>query len=674
MIYFLTGLLLAVYFELLGQSFLSLAGKERKGFSFGTGFILMLAVAYLSTSLLTAMNCSFYLILVIYTILFLLSGVLILRQRKSLAISFSWPELALLLAVIAVLMYYSLNTGFGDLDGFDSTFYLNMVTNNIGLSKLNSRSVYYGDNAFSIQLQYTFQSYYYLASVLIFYVEKFCSLLHISFYRTPCFVWPNQILFFALLASLISKAIRRSREKNYALIALGLILTVFYFGRFYFNSVFGFYGNSLRTLLFGYACCHMLDYQISKDRKDKLLFYLTIPAICACSSSGVFACFFLFFALYFLWIGREKDLLKEYAAVLLFPAVNLIAVLRNSVLLGFAAGVVFAGVLWVINELMKKIGKDKRNRLVMLAVCALTMLVMSYMTDGKIFHYEAFALNNSQQYDMTINYFYYPGEAVPGIKAYKFTILAILAVSILFVRNDMTNVDLVLIAVFFNPFCCAFLNKINPVFYRSYDIIINPFTIVFFINCCGNLISIKYAKELIAILLSLYLLYLGGITKPIYYHKSFAVKDDYNQVYRMRQDEFDALAALSAEISYHQDIVPKIITPNKLTQSMLRTGEFLYGRENKRNENWTEAENELFNIFYPVEFYGDPKQPAADYDHMCEYLQEADIRYIVQDKEVVYYDSEKDVWYSLTYLIDRCGTYPFYDSDRYSVYRFDWEK
>ena len=59
---------------------------------------------------------------------------------------------------------------------------------------------------------------------------------------------------------------------------------------------------------------------------------------------------------------------------------------------------------------------------------------------------------------------------------------------------------------------------------------------------------------------------------------------------------------------------------------------------------------------------------------MCEYLQEADIRYIVQDKEVVYYDSEKDVWYSLTYLIDRCGTYPFYDSDRYSVYRFDWEK
>ena len=674
MIYFLTGLLMVVYLELLGQSFLSLIGKERKGFSFGAGFVLVLAVAYLSTSLLTAMNCSFYLILAVYTALLLLGTALIIRQRKSLAVNFSLTELLLLFAVVIVLMFYSLNTGFGDLDGFDSTFYLNMVTNNIGLANMNSRNVYYGDQSFSIQLQYTFQSYYYLASVLIFYLEKICSVLHVPFYRTPCFVWPNQILFFALLASQITDAVRRSKEKNYALIALDLVLIVFYFGRFYFNNVFGFYGNSLRTLLFGYACCCMLDHQLSRDRKDRFLFYLTILAICACSSSGVFSCFFLLFALYFLWTDRVEDLLKEYAAVLLFPAANLIAVLRNSVFTGLAAGIVFAAVLWLLNGQMKKVMRDKRNRYVVLGLCALAMLVLSYMTDGKIFHYEAFVLNNSQQYDMTINYFYYPSEAVPGIRAYKFAIITMLTVAVLFVRNDMTNVDLILIALFFNPFCCAFLNKINPVFYRSYDIIINPFTIVFFVNCCGNLIPVKYAKEAIAILLSLYLLSLGNIAKPIYYHKSFVTKDGYNPVYRMQQDEFDALAALSAEISYHQDSSPMIITSNKLTQSMLRTGEFLYGRENKRNENWIKAENELFNIFYPVEFYGDPKQPEADYSHMCEYLQEADIRYIVQDKEVVYYDSEKDVWYSLTYLIDRCGTYPFYDSDRYSVYRFDWEK
>ncbi len=108
---------------------------------------------------------------------------------------------------------------------------------------------------------------------------------------------------------------------------------------------------------------------------------------------------------------------------------------------------------------------------------------------------------------------------------------------------------------------------------------------------------------------------------------------------------------------------------------MLRSGVFIYGRENKPNPSWGKAENELFNIFYPVEqYYQSSDRPEADFDHICEYLKDADIRYVVQDKLINFYDEEQKVWYSMTYLVDRCGEYAFYENERYSIYRFDWEK
>ncbi len=671
MIYYLTGLLLVVYLELLGQSFLSAIKKERDGFSFGTGFILVLTVAYVLTSILTAINCSFYLVMTVYTALFLLSLWLIVKERRNLKIRFHPLEAAFLLAAVVVLMWYSLRTSFGDLDGFDSTFYLNMVTNNIGLSKLNSRSVYYGNNAFSIQLQYTFQSYFYLASTLVFYVEKICALFHLPFYRMPCFVWPNQILFFSLTAALLTNAIRRSGNRNIGLIVLGIVLTVFYFGRFYFNNVFGFYGNSLRTLVFGEACCYLLDYQISKQKADKYLFYASLQAACACSSSSVFMCFFFLFALYFLWAKKEDSLLKEYSVVLLLPSIDLISVLRESITQGILGGIVLSLIIFLLNRPMLYLGRKKYARPAMLAVCVLAMIVLSYMVDGQLYHHDAFVYNNSQMYDMTINYFRYPPEAVKGIKYYKLVVLAILLLAMVFLRNDLTNVDLILVIVFFNPFCCAFLNKINPVFYRAYDIIINPFTLVFLLNALGNLIPVKYVTECGTLLLAANMLYFCGITEPIYYHASFKPQENFNGLYRMTQEELEVIDALSYEINYRGDTDPKIITANKLTQSMLKDGEFYFGRENKRNWTWSDAENELFNIFYPVEPYNDTERPDADFDHVCEYLKDADVRYVVQDKEVVFFDDEQNVWYSLTYLIDRCGVYPYYENDRYTAYRFE---
>ena len=60
-----------------------------------------------------------------------------------------------------------------------------------------------------------------------------------------------------------------------------------------------------------------------------------------------------------------------------------------------------------------------------------------------------------------------------------------------------------------------------------------------------------------------------------------------------------------------------------------------------------------------------------DYGHMCEYINEAEVDFIVQDKSIEYYDEKEDIYYSLTYKIDECGTYPIYENDDYALYMFE---
>ncbi len=675
MIYFLISALLIVYLEFLGQSLYSLIGKKRAGFSFGAGFILVLASSYITTALLTAFDCSFYIVLIIYSLLFVLSLGLMFKERKNLSIRFGLFDCIAAVIIMAILLAYSVNTTLGDLDGFDTTFYLNMITNNVGIDKLNSRNVFFGDTSYYFEMfYYSFQSYHYLASIMLYYAEKACGLFGIPFYRLPGFVWPNQILFFALTASLFVDGVKKAREKNAGLIFLGFVLIVFYFGRLYFNSVFGFYGNSMRTLIIGQACSYVIDYERSKEKYDRYLVYMALLAACAVSSSGVFLMFFFLFALYFLWIGEEKNLVKEYAPILLLPSINLFTIVLISRYKGIVFGVALALLIWLFSKPLYYLGKDRSRRLAIIALMIILMAALSYLTDGKLYHYSAFVENNSQRYDMTLNYFYFSQEAVEGITYYKYIVLIIVLLSVAMIRNSLTDVDLILIAVFFNPVCCAFLNKVDPVFYRAYDILVNPFTLVWLLNELSVLAPVKYAKAFGTTLLALYLLYFGSVEKPIYYHKSFRPSDDYNMVYKMTQSELEVIDAVKNEIDYNGDENPEIITHNKLTQSMLKEGRFIYGRENIRNNAWSKAEKELYAIFYPVIYFGDPEQPKADYDNMCQYLQEADIRYVVQDRQIEYYDKEQNIWYSMTYVVDKCGEYPVFENDRYVVYRFDWEK
>lgn len=670
--YFILPLFLLVYFELLGKSVLSIfKNKKSYSFAFPIGYAFTLAVCYLFTSILTATNCSFYLLLGIFILFFIASLFFIFKKREHFKNNYNIYDLVLLVLISAVLLFFSFKTSLGDLDGFDSTFYLNYVSGNIGLNELNSKSVYFGTYGHTISTLYSFQSFYYFASAVLFIFGKLLAVFKIEFYYAAGFIWCFQLLFYFVFASLCVETLEKFFPKKYIIHISILMLMVFGYGKIYYNSVFGFYGNSLRTLFVSYAIYHLISY-LNED--DKISFFISsifLLASCAASSTSTFSFLFIFFALFFIDIDKNDNLFKEYSIIILMPLIDLLSVLSKKVNLAIVISLIIVFVLWFLNDSLVSILRKYKLKWAILFLSILIMFTLSYLVTGNIFDFNAFLNNNSEIYDMTLNYFrLYNGYAI--VKLYKIVSVVALAIYLLVGRKEKyAQIIIVLILVFFNPFCCSFLNKVNVVYYRAYELILNPFTVIYFTYTIYKKINNELFYYLSSFILIIAISMSTDFVTPLYWHYSFIPSDNYNQLYKMANDEFDVIKKLDEEIQYYGIDSPKIITPNILTQSYLPNGYYIFGREKMKNENWTDSEKQLYKIFYPVLYWGDPAQPQnPDYDHMCEYIEDAGIDFIVQDKKVEYYDEEQNIWYPLSYKIDECGNYAFYENDSYAIYKY----
>ena len=91
------------------------------------------------------------------------------------------------------------------------------------------------------------------------------------------------------------------------------------------------------------------------------------------------------------------------------------------------------------------------------------------------------------------------------------------------------------------------------------------------------------------------------------------------------------------------------------------------------NSKWTEAEKQVYAIFYPPNYLGEGcKDVDPDYDNVAKYIKEAGIDYIVMDKKLEYYNKNTDSWKYLIYTIAECGYgYSIYSNDSYELFCFN---
>lgn len=663
-IYLLAPLLLTIFFELIGRTIADKFNGIDLLFYFPLGFFACLCLTY-PLLFITINDLSFYLFLIIVLLLGALALFFIIKNIRVIKKKVSWQSLLFLLAIALFLTYYSVNTTLGDLNGFDSSLYLNFVTNNIANPKFNSKDIFFNGPTEVSLTYYSGQVYYYLAGVVVYIFGKLATLLRIEYYYATTFIWAFQILFNLTFAALLLEGFKSVKEKYSAV--LPFVLICIFFGRVYFNNVYGFFGNSWLTLAISYGSLFLYRYFKTQEDKYRYLFYLHLLAGCSLSSSGIYILIFALFAFFF-FNYQQKGLFREYAWVALLPLINALNMERLPAILVYCLPLTISLLFYFVGQPVVEFMNKHKLIMPFLFLCFLLTFVASRFYSSGLWDFSGLLNNLSQRYDMTINYFYLE-EGKHLINSYKLFVLVVFGlVCCLEYKNPYIRFCLILIVVFFNPFCCNVLNHFINVYYRAYVLMINPFSLFIYYDLLANRFKIKY----LSIVLVIVVLLMGGLNKPIYYHFSHMPKQDYDMVYKMNKSEMEVIRELKGLFEYYDEDNPYIITGNLLTQSMLPQGRYLYGRAYYVSKNWSEAEKALYGIFYTPQFLGDYLVEDPDYDHMAYYLQEAAVDFLVVDKRVEYYDPIQDNYYSLVYKVNNeCQTYPVYENDIYVIYHFE---
>ncbi len=669
MIYFILPFVLLIYFELIGRLFFLKVRKEASTFSFLIGFIFVMAVLYVVSWPITAFNGNFYHLAIFYGILFLLSLFGIIKNIKKISYKFDKKLWFLFFVLVFVEIYMSYQRTLGTPHGFDALYYLNTISFNIGNTELNSLHPHFGTypNTDVQWITYVFQSYYYFVEVFIWAVMNVLKIVNIRFEVEPAYVWIFQILGSMFFIGTSLTCVEEIKSKNKVLNISFVLLTVLFLGNLYYNNVYAFIGNNYRMSVHALATIYLFRYFKDKDKYNLFMCFMLMEGMCGLSSTGTFALIFLLFGLFYVLCNEEKSLLKYYAVICYVPTLNiLVTKLGQKWYIPFVLLAVF-GIIWILNDVIIKLFGNKKVKIGSLLLIFAVLFILSYRITGNVFNFYAFFNNYSEIADMSFDYFMFS-----DIRHWLFNILILGVLFYFLIKNREDKFSIVcwiLILILYNPLTCTYLNKVNWVYYRTYDIIINNFTIMYFISYVFNDIKNKYVKNTYIVYVLVVSIALSCIQIPIYYHDTFIPDDDYNYVYKIENSELELIDNIRNMIDDLNIEKPRIINQTFYMPSYIK-GEYLYGKEKRYNMNaYNEISYELYLIFFFYDYAFDnfyPSDANPDYENLKYYLDNCDYDILIVGSNSFFYNKDNN-YIQLSTYVQECG----YEKSEYSTYLYD---
>lgn len=669
--YFVVPVLLLIYFELLGRLIMFKFKRKPFEFSFILGFAFTMAFMYLFMWPITALNQSFNMLSVACGLSFLVSVVLIIKNIKNIDLKMNIKLWALLIVIVLFECIISWHRTLGETHGFDTLYYLNMVSFNIGNNELNSLHPHFGTypNTDIKWVTYVFQSFYYFIPVIIYWFRNLFSIVKISFETLPAFAWVFQILLHAIFAGTVLTCIDEIKSKSKVFNLAMIVLCILFMGNFYYNNVYGFIGNNYRMSFHAIATIFLFRYFKDFNREDLFLFFIVMIGMCGVSSTGTFSTVFILFALFFILYNKEKNLLKYYTVLLYVPLVNILATKIGISLILFIGCFLFCLLIYALNDFILKLYQNKAMRVGTVLLVIAIMLIGSYFVTGNILDISMFFDNYSEIADMSWDYFMFY-----DLRHWIFNIMVTIPLIYYVFKNPKNKFSIIIIILFltfFNPLGSAFMNKINWVYYRAYDIVINQFTIIFFLNYLLNTIDNLKITRFLTVLILIMSLVLATIQIPRYYHKSFIPDDDFNPLYKIENSELEVIRNVRTMINDLKIENPAIITPTFYMPSFIPNSTYLFGKEKRYDYNrYDETSFMLYLIFFPADGIYDNFRPELepDYDHVIDYLNKCDYDILVVDYGL--YADYKDEYISLADAVESDGKYrrSEYSTSRYAVY------
>lgn len=665
--YFLYPIILIAYFEILGRYIFMKLNKKPFEFSFIIGFLFVMAVLYLTSWPITAFNGSFYILLAYYIVLFLISLILIIKDFKKINFHFNIKMWMILLIFLVFGIFISSKRTLGDPHGFDQLYYINMMSFNIGNTQMNTLHPHFGTypNTDVQWITYVFQSYYYFIPVLIYIFRTALSFIGMSFETLPAIVWGFQIVQSFIFIGTAILCIQELKDKSKLFNVAMAVLLILFLGNLYYNNVYGFIGNNYRMAIHAISMLFLFRYFNDRDKTWLYLFYMSMLGMCAVSSTGTFSFVFVLFGLFFVLYNREENILKHYAIVLFVPLVNIIITKTGQKWWVYAAILIFVIAVYLLNDLILKIYQNKAIRIGTLILVMLIFVIGSSILTKNLFNVDKFFTNYSEVQDMSWDYF--------DFYDYKHWIFNLIVLIPFFYhifknpRHPLSVISWVLIITFFNPLGSAMMNKINWVYYRSYDIIINQFTLIYFLQYFRDNLKLKEIYNVTILALSTIL---ATVQIPSYWHETFVPDDDFNPIFKISNSELEVIYNVRQMIEDKNIKNPAIITSTFYMPSFIEGSTYLYGKEKRYNYGKLESNSySLYLIFFPTGDY-DNFRPDEEpqYKDVISLLKEC--KYDVLVLEYGLYAPVDDKYVPIVDLVEEDGTYQRseYSTSKYAVY------
>ena len=653
---------------MLGQHFLFRLKKECKSPAMGFGFLLLMAYGYLTVGFIGSLHGHFMLALWTF-VLFVLAGLfMIIRDFKKVRWFFDCKQWIVIFILVDIMIFYAYDTKLGDLTAYGPVYYLNLISANIGTPSLNMTDLYRGTFGTPLAPSYSMQAYYIFASCITYLVKPVVSLAGL-FLNSEVIIWIFQILYDFFFVSSLICFLDKVNDKRYLLMTVILFVFVFYFGKLYYNSVYGFCGNVFRMFCTAYSVMYLDDLIRENTKDNKLMFAVSVWGACALSSTSIFISLLLVFASFFVLSDMDDDLFRFYAIVLFVPLADFLLNLGlQNILMSFTVSGVLCLTAFLLNDLLIRLSRKKLFRYVLLGTVFLAMLFLSYRVSGNVFDLDAFINNGSENNDASINYFLLNDD----VSRNAFIILALssaLIAMVLKIRYRLFMMFWILIIIFFNPACCSFIGHVFTAYFRAFDIIINPFTMALFLNAVFDVLKNKYFYYgvLSLILIVFYTNIRLGI--PAYKDYTFEPREEtYDHLAKMDKDEIDIINKIM-ELSGSYGIErPYIITDNFLTQSNIPNARFLYGRDYLADETYSASDSYLYDVFRRNST-SDLEMKETDYDVLMESIDASGIDFIVVDYPRSYEDYD---YYNLINYLTACSADSMvYANDSYLLLMYE---
>lgn len=670
MYYLFLAFPLLIYFELLGRLFFYYIRKEKLEFNFIIGFCILIAFLYVVGWPISVYGLASIYYVILVSLLVIISIILIVKNIKKLDLKFNKLLWAIFFICLIVSIIISFNRTLGDPHGFDALFYINFVGYNVDTPSLNNVHPLFGsipNTYYEKTITYAFQSYNYFVSVFVYIMKRFGSLIHVNIETLPTYVWTFQIILSAFYIGSSIEVIKHINSKNKLFNIGAFILLVFFMGNFYYNNCFGFIGCNYRMPIHTIATIYLIDYLKNNDKKDLFLFMLLMLSMCGFSSTGTFAFVFILFALFFVLVNNEDHLLKYYAIVLFIPVLNILIIKINSSLATILVTFAIVTIVFLLNNPITKLFRNNYVKYATIFIIAITLICISlffFTKNGNVLKY--FFDNYSELQDMSWDYFMFT-----DVRHWIYNTIVLVPLFYYLIRYRKTKLAMafiILIITVFNPLSANFMNTINWVYYRTYDLIINQYTILFFLYTLSN--NLNLSKILPIGLLALSVV-LSIIQIPRYYHYQFIPDDDYNPSYKIDNKELELIWNLQKLIENKKIDKPKIANPTFYLNSFIKNSQTLIGKEKIYNYSDNNADNfGLYLIEFPEDGWDNFKPDEASYDNLLEYLNGTDYNILVVDYEKYFkYHNE---YLSFSEVMEKEGYIKSdYSTNNYAIFLLD---